>query len=393
MKILFLTPALPWPPHTGGTRRIATIIEHLGVRHEISLFALEGDGGSVEATIDAPLAAVRTRPYPGLAQRGRMGFWTQVAFDPLPKSVRQAVSDEALADAAAFARGVAPDAIVAEPIEMEPYLRACADAVPVARTMLGWIDVVARNVARQTARDRGLAKQIHARREVARMARLERKSARRVDVRTCVSRDDKLELERATGRPFVLAPNGVDTTWFAPRPGPVNNRQALFVGPLAFAPNRDGIDWFAREILPRLSGITLTVAGEPAGYSAPRGVGLAGRVADVRPMMAHAGVIVVPLRAGSGTRLKILEALAMGKAVVSTSIGAEGLDVEDGRDILIADTPEQFATAVTHALADPALRERLGVNGRALVEQDYRWEVTVAAIESALAFSVPEVRA
>lgn len=393
MRILALAPALPWPPHTGGTRRLAAILERLAARHDVSLFALAGDGGSVEATVAAPLAAVRTRPYPGLAPRGRFGFWAQVLADPLPKVVRQAVSDRTLADAAAFAADVAPDAIYAEPIEMQPYLQACAAAAPGARTLLGWIDVVALNLARQTARDRGFGHRLHARREISRMRRLERRAARTVDARTCVSATDKALLEAATGMPFALAPNGVDTGHFSPAGGAVNDRQVLFVGPLNFAPNRDAVAWFASEALPRLDGVTLTVAGEPAGFAAPRGVGLAGRVADVRPMAARAAAVVVPLRSGSGTRLKILEALAMGKAVVTTSIGCEGLDVENGRHLLVADDAAGFAAAVARVLADPALRDRLGVEGRALVEARYRWDATVAAVEAALAGDPAEVPA
>ncbi|GAC1419990.1 MAG: glycosyltransferase [Actinomycetota bacterium] len=350
MRILFLAPALPWPPHTGGTQRIAAIIERLSERHEVFLFALEGDGGTIDSTIAAPLAGLKTVPYPGLPPRSRVGFWSQVLLDPLPKVVRQAVTEAPRAAAVAFARTCKPEAIVAEPIEMQPYLTECAKAFPSARTMLGWIDVVSVNIARQTARESGFGHRLHARREVHRMARLEK-----------------------------------DAAHFSPRPGPVNDRQALFVGPLAFAPNRDAVAWFSSEIMPLLDGITLTVAGEPAGFAAPSGVGLAGRVNDVRPMTAHAGVVVVPLRSGSGTRLKILEALAMEKAVVSTTIGAEGLDVRNEEHLLIADDAASFAAAVTRALSDDALRERLGRNGRALVQRLYRWDMTVQAIEQALA--------
>ena len=103
------------------------------------------------------------------------------------------------------------------------------------------------------------------------------------------------------------------------------------------------------------------------------GVVVTGRVPEIKPYFAEATVFVVPLRIGSGTRLKILEALAMGKAIVSTSVGAEGLDLKDGEEIFIADEPNAFADAVTRLLTDPALRRRIGENGRARVEQDYDW--------------------
>lgn len=384
MKILLLVPALPWPPHTGATQRIAAIAERLAARHEMFLFALEGEAGSVEATIAAPFARVKTIRYPGLPPRTAFGFWSQVLRDPLPKAVRQAVSDDALTHAATFAGECAPDAIVAEPIEMAPYLDACAAAAPGATTMMGWIDVVSKNIARQTSRDTAFSHRVHARAEVRKMARLERAVAHRVDVRTCVSAVDQEILQAMTGEPFVLAPNGVDTERFTPVHGAVNERQVLFVGPLGFAPNRDGVQWFADDVLPSLPGVTLTVAGEPSGFAAPPGVGLAGRVSDTRPMTARAGAVVVPLRSGSGTRLKILEALAMGKAVITTTIGAEGLDVRGDEHLLIADDAAAFAAATRRVLDDADLRERLGRSGRALVERRYQWEPTVRAIEEAL---------
>ncbi|MHB8510932.1 MAG: glycosyltransferase family 4 protein [Actinomycetota bacterium] len=380
MKILYLAPSLPWPAHTGGTRRSSAILERLAQRHEVYLFALEGEGGSIEATITAGLAGVRTIAYPGSTK----SFWKQLISDPLPKAVRQAISESTLREAVSFTRSCMPDALIAEPIEMYPYLESCARVAPNARTMMCWIDVVWLKIARQTARATGPAERVHAYRERTRMRRLERKAARSVDVRTCVSSIDKAALEQLSDRPFTLAPNGVDTTLFAPREGPINSRQALFVGPLSFEPNRDGVAWFSSEILPLLDGVTLTVAGEPAGFLAPTGVGLAGRVSDIRSMLARAGVVVVPLRSGSGTRLKILEALAMGKAVVTTSIGAEGLSLRDSEHLLIADEAPAFANAIMRVLNDDELRASLGRNGRALVQSTYRWDGAVDAIEQAL---------
>jgi glycosyltransferase involved in cell wall biosynthesis len=113
-------------------------------------------------------------------------------------------------------------------------------------------------------------------------------------------------------------------------------------------------------------------------------VEVTGAVDDVRPHLAKAAAVIVPLRLGGGTRLKIVEAMAMGKPIVSTSIGAEGIDVEDGRHLLIADTPAQFATAVGRVLDDRTLAARLGAEGRALVTARYSWEAAASGLEGFL---------
>jgi polysaccharide biosynthesis protein PslH len=148
-------------------------------------------------------------------------------------------------------------------------------------------------------------------------------------------------------------------------------------------PNEDAIRFFVDAILPRIRvvvpDVTLSVVGRNPSRdlreTAERaGVLVTGTVDDVRPYVDASAVYVVPLRAGGGTRLKIFEALAMGKAVVSTTVGAEGLAVTPGRDILIANDPDEFANSVVALLRDPARRLALGRAGRALVQRRYSWE-------------------
>ena len=147
-------------------------------------------------------------------------------------------------------------------------------------------------------------------------------------------------------------------------------------------PNEDAVAFFADEVLPRIQEKIPDVAfsivgGNPSGrvqkLAERNGVVVTGRVPEIKPYFAEATVFVVPLRIGSGTRLKILEALAMGKAIVSTSVGAEGLDLKNGEEIFIADEPNAFADAVTRLLTDVQLRRRTGENGRTRVERDYDW--------------------
>ena len=147
-------------------------------------------------------------------------------------------------------------------------------------------------------------------------------------------------------------------------------------------PNEDAVGFFADAILPRIQERVpdvrfSIVGGNPSTrvqkLAERKGFVVTGRVPEIKPYFAEATVFVVPLRIGSGTRLKILEALAMGKAIVSTSVGAEGLALKDGEEIFIADEPTVFADAVTQLLTDASLRRRIGENGRARVERDYDW--------------------
>jgi glycosyltransferase involved in cell wall biosynthesis len=214
------------------------------------------------------------------------------------------------------------------------------------------------------------------------MAREERRWCARFDLNTVVSEADRIALDRIVpGATCAVVPNGVDVEAFTPGRG--RDEGIVFVGESTWFPNRDALQYFCDEILPKIraaGGVTPVrwVGRAPdtlrREYRDRYAVELTGYVADVRPYMRDAACYVVPLRVGGGTRLKILDAWAMGKAVVSTSVGCEGLAAEDGRNILVRDDPASFAQAVCAVLGDDALRLRLGLEGRRTVERLYSWE-------------------
>jgi glycosyltransferase involved in cell wall biosynthesis len=192
----------------------------------------------------------------------------------------------------------------------------------------------------------------------------------------------------------VLVENGVDLDHFAPVSERASNAaELLFLGSLDWYPNQDAVEYLLEEILPFLSARSPEVRLRIVGRRAPpelaklvarsSGVELVGEVADVRPYLARARVVLVPLRIGGGSRIKILEALAMGKAVVSTTIGAEGLAVTNGVHLLLADSPEAFADSTLQLLKSPEEQARLGIEGRKLVEGRYSWDTAAEALESA----------
>jgi glycosyltransferase involved in cell wall biosynthesis len=186
----------------------------------------------------------------------------------------------------------------------------------------------------------------------------------------------------AAGTAVSLVPNGVDTAALRPLPEAAAGKRLIFVGHLRYPPNIDAVRFLARHILPalraRIPDAHLTVVGESAPrvlreFSGRDDIHLVGRAACPVPYYRDAHVAVVPLRAGGGTRLKILEAMALGRPVVSTPLGCEGLAVEDGKHLLVAKDAEDFAAAVALLLTDRALAARLTQQARALVESDYDW--------------------
>jgi glycosyltransferase involved in cell wall biosynthesis len=238
-------------------------------------------------------------------------------------------------------------------------------------------------LCRRAAAERGLLRQ----RFVALQARLtedeERLWCPRVALNLAVSAADEATLMSiAPTARFAVVPNGVDVDAFAPSDDVAPAGLVTVAGLSSFA-NRDGLDFFCESILPNLRAAGPAVPVQWLGratesqqqlYEERFGVKLTGYVEDVRPAMRAAACYIVPIRVGGGTRIKILDAWAMGKAVVSTSIGCEGLEAHDGANILIRDDPAAFAEAVRAVLADTALRTRLGSAARATVERLYSWE-------------------
>jgi sugar transferase (PEP-CTERM/EpsH1 system associated) len=223
-----------------------------------------------------------------------------------------------------------------------------------------------------------------------RMRRFERQETRRYDHVIAVSQADRDAMAAEYGLVRVSAvPTGVDTDYFRPA-GDIARRphDIVFTGSMDWMPNDDGIRWFVDTVYPRvrqrLPDASLTVVGRHPSPSLTEflaradGVEVTGSVPDIRPYLERAAVAVVPLRVGGGTRLKIFEAMAMERPVVSTTIGAEGLAVESGRDLLIADDPESMAAEVLRVLSDHQLAERLARTGAERVRARFGWPQVAA---------------
>ena len=378
MEILVFAPYAPYPPRFGGAARMFHLLRVLAREHRVTLLCFASDE---EAQAMGPLrqlcAAVHTVEPPtgarwkrfyqfrSILERRAYGYY---AF----YSVEMASRLAALLARHRF-----------EIIQVEFGNIAGYYALP--DTVLKVVDehnVEYLLLERMWRQEANPLRRLYNRLQAERLRRDELAACRRSDGILTTSAVDRDVLARdVVDVPIRVVPNGVDTEFFTPGKDPVNSNRLVFTGAIDYRPNTDGVLYFCAEILPRIRAeepeATLAVVGRNPPRQVRRlahGVLVTGTVPDVRPWMRQAAVFVVPLRVGSGTRLKILEAMATGCAVVSTTLGCEGLEVVPERDILIGDTPEVFAQQVVRCLRDSDLRARLGVQGRALVQQHYRWE-------------------
>jgi sugar transferase (PEP-CTERM/EpsH1 system associated) len=222
------------------------------------------------------------------------------------------------------------------------------------------------------------------------LAGAERRYVELADHVVAVSENDRaFFLQYVEPRRVSVIPTGVDTEYFQPSPDAEQPDTMVFTGTMDWMPNEDGVAYFADKIFPRIRRELPDAAFWAVGRRPPRRIQalasgkviVTGAVDDIRPYLGKAAVCVVPLRSGSGTRIKIFEAMAMGKPVVSTTMGAEGLPVSHGENIVLADDPTDFARQVVELMRDPQRRAQLGRSARRLVEENYGWPSVAARFD------------
>lgn len=412
MKILFLTPQIPYPPQQGTTIRNYNIIRELSTRHQLHLLCF-GQRSELEGS---PLKDLCTHiqivspPSRSFARRA-----VETLTSPLPDMARRLHSPEMTAALGGMLVKNIYDVIQIEGIEMadawmniegsrgedsKNYESAAGSDSPHAIVVFD--DHNAEYILQKSAfeSDRLRVDRLHGAVysfvQWRKLARFERDVCLRARNVAVVSDEDARALSSLDARiEPVLIPNGVDLVHYVPSEDvcakPLADLSTVFTGKMDFRPNVDAAVWFANEILPVLrKEIPLAhvsfVGQNPSpavrSLGSRSGVEVTGRVADTRPYIADAAVYIVPLRMGGGTRLKVLEAMAMGKAIVSTTIGAAGITCVSGRDLVIADEPKDFAGAVCSLMREPARRKELGANARKLVEKSYDWRKIVPKFEA-----------
>jgi glycosyltransferase involved in cell wall biosynthesis len=270
-----------------------------------------------------------------------------------------------------------PAWIVAHSYHVAPAVLACGPRA--------WVDFhnVDSEIWRRVGETAGTAlARAAARWQAPRVERLESRILREASGASCVSERDAVTLAALGGRSPLVVPNGVDLGRYNFRAEPAAGEVVFFVGDLTWPPNAEGVAWFLAEVWPLLARlrpsarVEILGRGKPPGAARrpPPGVSFLGEGADTRPHWRRASVAIVPLLAGGGTRLKILEAAACGVPVVSTPLGAEGLGFARGEEILLAAGPEEFAAAVAGLLADAEARRSQAAAARRRVERQYGWQ-------------------
>jgi len=397
MKLLWLSHFIPYPPRGGSRQRSFSLIRHISAKHGTHLVALnmqgESPGRAAEYADELGRLCASVEIWePPYRWRGAR-WWAQLAFSPFyrhPYGCRALWSPD-LARRWEAKLKEHPEALVHfDSIDLALYFPPAAEH----RKVLNHQNCESAMAERRAENEPNPLKQFYLRSQSRKLRRLEETLCHQFEVNLTVSELDKQTLlERNPRAHCHIVENGTDTDYFHPVDLPVEPNTLVFAGGLSWYPNVSGIQFFLREIWPILKqkspGIRLYLAGRtPAAAIRQLAEGdpaitLVPDPEDIRPWVWKAAVFVCPIIDGGGTRLKILDALAMGKAVVSTTIGCEGLEVKPGEHVLVADTPQNFAGHVLLALQDEALRKQLGTNGRAVVEQLYSWETISRHLECA----------
>ena len=423
-RLLILAPQLPIPPQAltglsqGTTIRNFNLLAGLARRHVVDLLTFVPAGAS-EGQAGGPVAASSVsdldllRPYcrqiiaEPIPPRTLMRRARDTILQPLPD---MALRLESPAMHAQVARSVAEnhyDIIQVEGIEMAPYVlgRSPASLRRVSdppRPRVVFDDHNAEYMLQKRAfltdvrRPRRWLGAAYSFVQWQKLVAYERHICRAADRVVAVSEVDRAALRRLLpGIAVTVIPNGVDLAFYRPHVVPpladLGPHALVFTGKMDYRPNVDAVLWFADAVLPlvlaQVPDAHFYVVGQQpharlAALAAHPAITLTGRVPDTRPYIAAAAVYVVPLRIGGGTRLKVLEAMAMGQAIVSTRLGCDGFDFTDGGEVCFADDPAAFAATVLRLFADRAAAAALGQAARATVETHFGWDAIVPRLEA-----------
>jgi sugar transferase (PEP-CTERM/EpsH1 system associated) len=404
MRILWLKSDLLLPLDKGGKLRTWHLMRHLAKRHDITYLAyaesreLAADGTLPRATADGMrevCAELVTVPYESHPKRSA-AFYLEAAAHivrRLPYAVGKYRSAAYRRELQRLLGERSFDLVVCDFLVPAVNLPRALPCPAVVFTHNVEAEIWRRHTETQT---NPIARTLYGLQH-RRMLRFERECLGRFDGVLAVSDADRDTFDRlypgAIRQDVHVVPTGVDTAYFEPAAECSSATGLVFTGSMDWLPNEDAMLHFCRDILPLVRAdepsAGLSIVGRSPTPAVARldghdGVVVTGRVDDIRPHVGDAAVYVVPLRIGGGTRLKIFEAMAMGKAIVSTTVGAEGLPVVDGEHLLIADDPRSFAAATIRLLRNPPERERLGAAARQLVASRYDWAAVARSFEEAL---------
>ena len=391
-RVLFLSQCLPFPPHSGVTNRTYHILQELERAFDVTLIAFSRRNhqpdSAARSSSTEKLRKEVTRvmePVPIESEwsvPARLKVHSSSLLSGKPYTFFDYGNPEFGRQIRLAVERARPDIVHMDSMDLYRWLPLLPE-VPIACTHHNVESELLRSRADRIER-RLLSAYIRHQGDL--VESVERELCGRFDLNITTSDTDarRLEALAPTARTSVI-PNGVDVDFFCPTPAQqIVPGRVVFLGPTYMFPNRDAVQFFLGSMWGQIQhdepAATLHVigkngSGDKDNFEGSPAVVCHGYVPDVRPHFAEAACSIVPLRVGGGTRLKILDAWAMGKAIVSTSVGCEGLETIDGGNILIRDDPGEFASAVSQVLRDESLRNRLARNGRRTAEEVYAWPV------------------
>ena len=390
--LVAITSQLPWPLDRGGHLRTYHLLRAVAKSFRVTLVTSsvapepEGIAALADAGVDVQLARIRQRSALSDAQQVVRSLVRRKPYVLYERHWHAATA----AVLSATLKRERPDVLYLDHLDSLLYRPWC-DGVPVVMDLH---NVYSTLVARLAAEQRNAARRLYLRHEGQMLARMEADAISAADLLFCVSDADEAHFRRCGASAIQLVPNGVDCAAYAHLP--IERPQAppivLYTGVLSWEPNAEAARFLAEIVLPRVKmsipDAKLQIVGRAPsqavkGLDRLASVEVHGDVPSIVPYLHRARVLAVPLASGGGTRLKILEAFAAGVPVLSTPVGCEGLQVEDGRELLIAGF-DTYADRTVELLQDPRRAERLASAGRALARQTYDWEVVGGAAAAAL---------
>jgi glycosyltransferase involved in cell wall biosynthesis len=389
VRVLFLSQIVPYPPHGGVLQRGYNILRELGRQAEVHLLAfvhpdeLHTPEQVVESRRALEAFCERVEFFPLWAKGNRVQrvvALTAGILSPRPFSTIAHRSAAFRRSARAALDTGRYDLVHVDTVGLNPFV----EPRPGVATVLTHHNIESMLMERRAAVEPGRFARWALRRESRKLTRYEALAAPRYEVNIMMSAVDEAVLAgRVPGIRTAVVPNGVDIDYFAPAAVRRESPALVYAGGMNMFANRDAVLHFLDAIWPLVKAHVPEVTFSVVGQDPPKelleiaardqGVRVLGKVPDIRPYINEAAVYVVPLRVGGGTRLKVLDALASGKAIVSTSLGCEGIDVRHGEHLLVADHPEAFAAAVVRLLQDEALRLRFSRAARDVAERLYAW--------------------
>ena len=399
MKILLLTRDLPYPADNGYRKRNYYLLKELQARGIDTILVTRKTSNVRQNAID------ELKKYCGHIElidakepeRDQLWHLLKSLFSLEAFTLRRRYSKEIKRAVIQLSKENKINAVICDSV----YQSLNMPFDPRIRTVLYEHNIESIILKRYAINESNIFKKMLAFIEYFKMSNFQKKIWKKFDyIIACSSLEKKHIEQRAKNTKVFVVNNGVDVEYFdvtshkSPVTSKKGNSSLIYTGKIDWFPNRDAVLYLFSEIYPiikkKVENVSLFVVGNNPSENIKNyaqhdtSIRVTGYVDDVRPFVERSAVYIVPLRIGSGTRLKILEALSMKKAVVSTSIGCEGLDVEDGKHLLIRDDPHEFAEAVVELLRNEELRKTLGEAGRRLVEEKYDWGVVFGALDDIL---------